>query len=130
VGYRSAFIGAVVRELPGAEVVTTVSPPRIRLSPTADNPRSNPDARVIMLGCVKLKAGHRAAAKDLYRSPLWAGRRAYAEASGHPWPILSAIRGLVDPDTRLDPYELALTDLSADARREWGQRRGSTDRLS
>jgi hypothetical protein len=30
--YRSAFIGAVLRELPGAQVVQT-SPPRIRLGP-------------------------------------------------------------------------------------------------
>src|SRR5690348_8186767 len=29
VGYRSAFIGAVLRELPGAEVVRT-SPPKVR----------------------------------------------------------------------------------------------------
>ena len=32
VRYRSAFIGAVLRQLPGAEVVPT-SPPRIRLTP-------------------------------------------------------------------------------------------------
>lgn len=31
VGYRSAFIGAVLRQLPGAEVVSSASPPRIRL---------------------------------------------------------------------------------------------------
>jgi hypothetical protein len=32
VRYRSAFIGAVLRELPGAQVVPT-SPPRIRIPP-------------------------------------------------------------------------------------------------
>jgi hypothetical protein len=32
VGYRSAFIGAVLQELPGAQVIRT-SPPRIRLPP-------------------------------------------------------------------------------------------------
>ena len=32
VGYRSAFIGAVLREVPGAEVVRTASPPRVRLT--------------------------------------------------------------------------------------------------
>ena len=31
VGYRSAFIGAILRELPGAEVVHT-TPPRVRLA--------------------------------------------------------------------------------------------------
>jgi hypothetical protein len=32
VGHRSAFVGAVLRELSGAEVVLGVSPPRIRLA--------------------------------------------------------------------------------------------------
>jgi hypothetical protein len=122
VGYRSAFIGAVLQELPGAELVRTASPPRIRLTRDADTSLLRDDARVILLGCVKLKVDHRAAAKDLYRSPLWAGRRAYAEASGHPWLILSAMHGLVDPDARLDPYDLALSDLSAADRRAWGER--------
>ena len=122
VGYRSAFIGAVLRELPGADVVRTASPPRIRLGHGAGSSRSRSRARVILLGCVKLKLDHRAAAKDLYRSPLWLGRRAYADASGHAWLILSAMHGLLDPDSRLDPYELALTDLSAGDRRNWGER--------
>jgi hypothetical protein len=52
---------------------------------------------MILLGCVKRKRDHPATAKDLYSSPLWAGRRAYAESSGVPWLILSAKHGLVDP---------------------------------
>jgi hypothetical protein len=123
VRYRSAFVGAVLRELPGAEVIRSVSPPRIRLSdPAPFGMPSTPRERVILLGCVKLKVGHRAPAKDLYRSPLWRGRRAYAEASGRPWLILSAEHGLVDPDLPLDPYDLALSELSASERRAWGER--------
>jgi hypothetical protein len=122
VRYRSAFIGAVLRELPGAEVVRSAFPPRIRLADPGPVVMSSRDARVILLGCVKLKLDHRAAAKDLYRSPLWAGRRAYAEASGHPWFILSAMHGLVEPDTSLDPYDLALSDISPSERRAWGER--------
>lgn len=76
----------------------------------------------MLLGCVKLKLDRRAAAKDLYRSPLWLRRRAFAEASGYPWLILSAKHGLVDPDTRLAPYDLALGNLSAADRRVWGDR--------
>jgi hypothetical protein len=34
VGYRSAFIGAVLSELPGAHVDRSKSPPWIRLAPT------------------------------------------------------------------------------------------------
>lgn len=115
-GYRSAFIGAVLRELPGAEVVRGVSPPRIRLNPKP----SPPSQTVLLLGCVKLKLDRRARAKDLYRSPLWRGRHAYAESSGHPWFILSARHGLVEPDDELDPYDMALADLTADQRSQWG----------
>jgi hypothetical protein len=35
VGHRSAFVGAVLRELPGAEVRADASPPRIRLRRTS-----------------------------------------------------------------------------------------------
>ena len=122
VGYRSAFIGAVLREIPGAEVVRTASPPRIRLSRVGARAPTIAQRRVLLLGCVKLKVDHRAAAKDLYRSPLWAARRAYAEASGYPWLILSAKHGLVDPEARLNPYDLALGDLSVPDRRAWGER--------
>jgi hypothetical protein len=58
----------------------------------------------------------------LYRSPLWIGRRAYAQASRRPWMILSAMHRLVDPEERLAPYDLALTDLDAHERRAWGER--------
>lgn len=78
--------------------------------------------RIILVGCVKTKRGRTAAAKDLYVSPLWRGRRAYAESTGEPWLILSALHGLVRPVERLEPYNLALADLSAAERRSWGER--------
>jgi hypothetical protein len=78
--------------------------------------------RVILVGCVKLKLERPAPAKDLYRSPLWRRRRQYAEASGCPWLILSAKHGLIDPDKRIAPYDLALGQLSAAQRRVWGER--------
>jgi Phage integrase family len=90
-----------------------------RASMKATNPAGS---RVVLLGCVKTKLGHRARAKDLYISQLWRGRRAYAEASGYPWLILSAKHGLLDPDQKIAPYDVALAHLTADARRRWGQR--------
>jgi hypothetical protein len=76
----------------------------------------------ILLGCVKSKLDHRAQARDLYCSALWRDRRAYAEASGLPWLILSAKYRLVDPHRLLHPYDLALGDLSASKRGKWGER--------
>ena len=76
----------------------------------------------MLVGCVKTKRADSSAAKNLYRSPLWRCRRAYAESSGCPWYILSAEHGLLDPDKRIDPYDLALMDLRAGARRDWSTR--------
>lgn len=80
------------------------------------------EGTALLLGCVKKKLSVRARAKDLYCSPLWLGRRAYAESSGRPWFILSALHGLVDPDELLDPYDFALKELSPPERRDWGER--------
>ncbi len=77
---------------------------------------------IVLVGCVKTKRRVRSLAKDLYSSPLWRYRRAYAECLGVPWYILSALHGLLDPDRRIDAYELALTDLRAKARRAWSAR--------
>jgi hypothetical protein len=46
--------------------------------------------RIILVGCVKTKQDRAAAAKDLYVSTLWRGRRSYAERTRQPWFILSA----------------------------------------
>jgi hypothetical protein len=87
--------------------------------------------RVILVGCVKLKQDRPAPAKDLYRSTLWQRRRRYAEASGCLWLILSAKYGLLDPEKRIQPYDLALGQLSAKERRSWGDQvvRQLEDRL-
>ena len=77
---------------------------------------------IVLVGCVKTKRTVRSAAKDLYSSPLWRYRRAYAECLDVPWYILSALHGLLDPDRRIDAYELALTGLRAKARRDWSAR--------
>lgn len=77
---------------------------------------------IVLIGCVKTKRSARSTARDLYDSPLWRYRRAYAECLGVPWYILSALHGLLDPDRRIDAYDLALTDLRHEARRAWSAR--------
>lgn len=110
VGYRSAFIGAVLSTLPGVEIETR--PARIRLE--------NPISTIILLGCVKEKGSTMAPAADLYISRLWRARRRYAEASGLPWFILSAKHGLLTPSQVIAPYDMALKDRNATERRAWG----------
>ena len=77
---------------------------------------------LILLGCVKSKVNVTRAAKDLYDSPLWRCRRAYAERLRVRWYILSGKHGLLAPDSRIAPYDLALSDLSAAERRAWSKR--------
>ncbi len=74
----------------------------------------------MLVGCVKSKLSHAAPAKDLYISPLFRSERAYAEAAGERWFILSAEHGLVAPDEILHPYELRLSTTPARYRQEWG----------
>ncbi len=77
---------------------------------------------VTLIGCVSKKATGARPARDLYDSELFRRRRAFAERSGRPWLILSALHGVVDPDTVLDPYDVTLKRMPKAARREWGQR--------
>lgn len=49
------------------------------------------------------------AAADLYMaSQLFRGRRRYAEATGTPWAILSALHGVVTPERGLAPYDFPI----------------------
>lgn len=80
----------------------------------------NGSADVLLVTCVKSKLTRPAAARDLYVSPLFRKQRAYAEAIGLPWFILSAEHALVQPDEWLAPYERYLPDTPAAYQRAWG----------
>ena len=75
--------------------------------------------RIGLVGCVKDKTAVPQAAKDLYVSALFAGRRSYVERSSDSWWILSAEHGLVHPDEVLAPYNVTLKDAGRLARRSW-----------
>src|SRR5712664_3308473 len=77
-------------------------------------------ADVAFVSCVKLKIDHPAPAKDLYmRSPWFRGARRYAQEHAKSWFILSALHGLVDPETVIEPYEKWLNSMSSDDRHGW-----------
>lgn len=79
-------------------------------------------ADVVLVGCVKTKRSEPASARELYTSALFVKRRAYADALGVPWFILSAEHGLLGQDEVIAPYDLALKRTSTSYRREWGRR--------
>lgn len=75
----------------------------------------------IILGCVKTKRAGPAKAKDLYVSAMFAKRRRYAEASGMPWFIFSAEHGIIDPETVIAPYDVAMARLPVEQVRAKGR---------
>ena len=105
-----------------AQRLTDPSGPRPERSAEVAGRASDPSPSALLVTCVKSKRSTPSAAKDLYTSPLFLNQRAYAEASGRPWFILSAEHGLVEPDEWLAPYERYLPDTSRSYREAWGHR--------
>lgn len=103
----------------GTTAVSTRSPLPPETRAVVDGRRG--EAEVVLVGCVKLKAAFALPAEDLYVSPLFKRRRAFAERAQR-WFILSALHGLVRPEQVLEPYDMALADQSRAYRQEWGLR--------
>lgn len=78
--------------------------------------------RIGLVGCVKGKGPVAAPAGELYRSPLFAGRRRFVEQSCDRWFILSALHGLVDSDETIEPYDRTLVGVSVGERQAWSDR--------
>ncbi len=87
----------------------------------ASSPASSTAASVILIGGGKAQLSEPAAARDLYVSPLFARRRARAEASGVPWFVVSGRWGLLDPGDVLAPYSFSLAEQPANYQRAWGR---------
>lgn len=76
--------------------------------------------RFILIGCVAAKATEARPARDLYTSNLFAARRAYAEASGHAWGIVSAhALGIIDPNRVIEPYDRTMEQKRHAELRQW-----------
>jgi hypothetical protein len=108
--------GAAADRIP-ARIVSNATP-RAALRP----PTPSRSADLLLIGCVKQKRASAAPASELYTSDLFGKRRSYAERTGVPWFILSALHGLVSPETVIEPYDVALKDQTASYRREWGEK--------
>ena len=111
IGKGNAALPPHARAVRGCGV--TSAPQKVQAYPPAD---------IMLVGCVKSKRPHGAAAQDLYTSDYFSKMRAYAESTGRPWFVLSAKHGLVSPDEWLEPYDCHLPDMSRDYRRAWGLR--------
>jgi Family of unknown function (DUF6884) len=81
----------------------------------------SPTPSVILVGGGKAQLSKPAEARALYASPLFARRRAHAEASGLPWFVVSGRWGLLDPEDLLAPYTFSFKEQSVNYRRAWGR---------
>jgi hypothetical protein len=79
-------------------------------------------APIHLVACCATKLDRPARAADLYRSDWFTKARAYIEATGTRWFILSAAHGLVRPGQRLDPYDVALAAMTSAQRLAWTER--------
>jgi hypothetical protein len=77
---------------------------------------------VVLVACCGPKLPHAAPAQDLYQSMLFKKARAYAEREGDAWYILSALYGVVDPQSVIEPYDVRLNTLSKGKRDAWQQK--------
>ena len=75
-----------------------------------------------LVSCVSKKKDKKTPAKDLYVSDWFRKARTYVELSGHPWFILSAEYGLLDPGEVIEPYERTLNKMPIRERRAWAER--------
>jgi hypothetical protein len=79
----------------------------------------SPGLRVGVVGCVKQKLATPAQACEFYTSSLFRGRRAFVERTCERWYVLSALHGLVEPESVLEPYDVSLARASRSERRKW-----------
>jgi hypothetical protein len=77
---------------------------------------------VVLVSCVKSKLSHSATARTLYTSAWFQKVRNIIEASGERWFVLSALYGLVTPDTEIAPYDYTLNTVGVADRKAWAAR--------
>lgn len=75
-----------------------------------------------LISCVSQKRSSPSPACDLYVSQWFRKARAFVEACGYPWLILSAEHGLLDPATVVAPYERTLNTMPIAERKAWAER--------
>lgn len=77
---------------------------------------------VCLVACTSRKGAYPAPAEFIYRSPLFAAARSYAETRCQQWFILSAKYGLLSPSDIIEPYNESLLSLNDEARRLWAEK--------
>ena len=79
-------------------------------------------AKIFLISCVSRKRDVKCPARELYISTWFSRARALAEQEHSLWFILSALHGLLPPDTEILPYNQTLYTMSIGDRKAWSER--------
>jgi hypothetical protein len=85
-------------------------------------PNAAADSTLFLVSCVGQKRSIPSPARDLYTSQWFKKARAYVDANGGRWFILSAEYGLLVPEKVVAPYERTLNRMPIGDRRAWARR--------
>lgn len=77
--------------------------------------------RVGLIACSKKKLSVAAPAKELYQGNLFKLAQRWIKKRVDTWGIFSAYHGLVLPDQVIEPYDLALADMTPLNRDRWAE---------
>ena len=86
-----------------------------------DAPHPEETGRVVLVGSSGELAGAARPARELFTSTGFARARDSAVRSGHPWFVLSAKHGLLDPDDVVGPFAVLIGDQPAGYRSAWAE---------
>jgi hypothetical protein len=69
----------------------------------------DPDNALVLIACSGMKATRPAPAREFYAGALFQVSVRWAESWSFRWMVLSALHGLIAPDTVVEPYDARLT---------------------
>lgn len=89
-------IGLIV---PDRDWWTTIQTTSLRAKRTSTLQPTKPPTTIVLIGCSKSKLDEPAPARELYTGQLFKKAVAWTERQGHQWFVISALHGLVDPQS-------------------------------
>jgi hypothetical protein len=90
-------------------------------SETGEHPAPQGASRVVLIASSGATAGQPQPVARLFESAGFAVAREHAVRSGHPWFVLSAKHGLLDPDDIVGPFDVQIGDQASGYRTTWGE---------
>jgi hypothetical protein len=88
---------------------------------TSEEPAAPVAGRVVLIASSGATSRQPHAAAELFESQGFAAARDHAVRSGHPWFVLSAKHGLLDPGDVVGPFDVQIGDQASGYRATWGE---------